>query len=534
MGSDTGMLAPSIEAPGIHEQGEQTRDERNRRESIGLAFFWLVILAYGFFVPSILSWNTESHLYPAFALVDRHTIRIDAYQQGLGDKSYYRGHYYTDKAPGLSFLAVPIYAAERLAFPTGKVTGFKLYKHIANYYYIPERVAYLRYGITYILVAIPSAALAILLWLFLLRLTGNLGWSLALAAIYALGTIAYVYSIWFFSHQICAVLLFSAFLLLFYRLRGHPPDRRALLATGGAGLLTGYSIISEYPTVVIGALIGLYLLAVTGPAWQGRVRAAAAFVAGMLPPAALEIGYNLSAYGKPLATGYNYVHSAAYHVHIHGGFLGLGSPSSYGIQPPTLTSIWEITLGSYRGIFLLNPVLLLFIPGVYFMWRRRDLRPEFWLCLAVVLLYFLLDASRPPDTNGWSGGSSVASRHLTPMVPFMIVPVIFGIGNHTFRIALAVLGAMSVVIMFMSVSSTYLFPYTDHNPLVNEVLPNFFSGQIEPNWGYLLGKGIGLVGFASLLPLFAIAAVLVGRLLWLLRTRPPVAVTHGVAELEAH
>ena len=31
-----------------------------------------------------------------------------------------------------------------------------------------------------------------------------------------------MYSIWFFSHQICAVLLFGAFLLLFYRVRGGP------------------------------------------------------------------------------------------------------------------------------------------------------------------------------------------------------------------------------------------------------------------------------------------------------------------------
>lgn len=514
-------------------------DARNRRERIGLAFFWLVMLAYGFFVPSILSWNTESHLYPTFALVDHHTVRIDAYQQGLGDKSFWHGHYYTDKAPGLSILAVPVYAAMRFIFRRAKVGGFLLYRHIKNYYYIPPDVKFMRYAITYVLIALPSAGLAILLWLFLLRMSGSIGWSLTLAAIYALGTIAYVYSIWFFSHQICAVLLFTAFLLLFYRVRGQPPNRRSLLAATGAGLLAGYSIISEYPTIVIAAIIGVYLLTIVQgrtptSVWGDKLRAAGAFLAGMAPAAALNVGYNLVAYGKPFAIGYDYVHSRAYQSHIHSGFLGLANPLQYGIQAPTLNSAWQITFGAYRGIFLLNPVLLLFVPGIYLMWKQRDFRRELWLCLAVVLIYFLIDAARGPDTNGWSGGSSDASRHLTPMVPFMIVPIIFGIRDQTFRVALVVLGAISVTLMFMTVSATYLFPYTDKNPIVNEVLPNFLQGQIEQNWVFLWSQsfGLSLSGFISLLPFFAVAAVLIARMAWLLRTDRSSPSPQAVPELE--
>jgi hypothetical protein len=286
-----------------------------------------------------------------------------------------------------------------------------------------------------------------------------------------------------------------------------------------AGLLSGYSIISEYPTVVIVAGLGIYLLATTGPAWADRIRTALAFVAGMVPAAALNLWYNFTAYGKPFATGYEYVHSEAYHSTIHSGFLGLANPLAYGIVPPTWDSIWQITFGSFRGIFLLNPVLLLFVPGLYFMWKRRDLRAEWWLFLAIVLVYFLMDAARGPDTNGWSGGSSVASRHLTPMLPFMIVPIIFGIRNDTYRVALAVLGMISVAIMFMTVSSTYLFPYTDPNPIFNEVLPYFFHQQIGQNWVFIWGQyfGLTITGFAALVPFLAVAAILIGRILWLLR-----------------
>src|SRR5579872_1535248 len=202
---------------------QRTTQSRLHREKVGLAFFWLLVLAYGFFIPAIISWNTESHLYPAFAIVDHGTVRIDDYQQGLGDKSYYKGHWYSDKAPGLAFLAVPVYAGLHVLFPDVKIHGFKVYHHIANYYYIPVDQTYLRYAITYILVSLPSAAFAILFWLFLTRLSGSSGWSLGLAAIYALGTTAYVFSIWYFSHQVCAILLFGAFLLLFYQARYKPP-----------------------------------------------------------------------------------------------------------------------------------------------------------------------------------------------------------------------------------------------------------------------------------------------------------------------
>ncbi|HLJ65831.1 MAG TPA: hypothetical protein VKX16_00550 [Chloroflexota bacterium] len=489
---------------------------RDRFERVGLAFFWLLILAYGFFIPSIISWNTESHLYPAFSLVDHGTMRIDAYQQGLGDKSYYAGHYYTDKAPGLSFLAVPVYAAIRLAFPGRQVKGFALYKHIKGYYYIPEYVAYVRYAITYLLIALPSAALGVLLWFFLMRLTGRPGWSLAVAATYSLGTIAYVFSMWYFSHQLTAVLLFGAFLLLFYRVRGRPPDRAVLGTTAAAGFLCGYSIISEYPTIIIVAALAVYLLVVS----RQRIRAALAFGAGMVPPAALNIGYNLKYFGKPLATSYMYVHSAWYHQSIHGGILGLASPTSYGVQAPSLNTLYQITFGLYRGIFVVSPVLILFVAGAYFMWKRRDLRAEWWLCVAIVVVYFLVDASRAADTNGWSGGSSVASRHLTPILPFMMVPIAFGFASRLYRTLFAVLATISIALLFMIVSSTYPFPFNDSNPLFNEVFPNFFGGHQIPNWVYVWRATLGITGFPTLLPFFAAAALLVGRIVWLLRDAP--------------
>lgn len=484
------------------------RKPSTRTQRVGFAFLWLLVLAYAYFVSPNANFNTESHLFVAFSIVDHHTVNIDGYHQRLGDEAYARGHYYSDKAPGLAFLAAPIYAGLRLAFPQRKGTGYEVYSHMR--YAIPKSTSYLRYAITYALVMLPSAVFAILLWLFLSQFTAGVGWPLFLTAAYALGTIAYPYSTWFFSHQITAILLFASFLLLYYHVRHRQPHRRMFLLTGLAGLLAGYAVISEYPTGLIAVLLAMYLLGIA----RSKALTLGAFAAGALPPALLNLWYNLAAFGKPLASGYMYVKSDMYQSHMQAGITALLSSA---VRPPSLLSLWQITFWTYRGLFLVSPVLLLFFAGLAFMWRRRDLRPEFWLCVAVVALYFLMDASRGVDQNGWSGGWSVASRHLTPMLPFMIFPMVFGLRNRVFQTSLLILSALSIAIMFMTVATGAQFSFGDQNPLINEMLPEFTRGQVTVNWGYMLG----LTGLTSLLPLFFVAAGLTLRLASLFRFDRP-------------
>ena len=57
-------------------------------------------------------WNQNSRFALVRAILERHTLQIDAYQLHTGDRAIWRGHYYSDKAPGASLLAVaPVEAA---------------------------------------------------------------------------------------------------------------------------------------------------------------------------------------------------------------------------------------------------------------------------------------------------------------------------------------------------------------------------------------------------------------------------------------
>lgn len=488
------------------------RRPSTRTQRIGFAFFWLVLLSYAYIIPSNPSFNSESHLYLTFSLVDHHSVTIDRYNTRLGDESYWRGHFYSDKAPGLSLLAVPPYAALRALFPHKMGQGYEAHRHMQ--YAIKRDTAYIRYAISYALVMLPSAIFAVLLWLFLCQFTRGQAWPLLVAAAYALGTIAWYYSTVFFSHQITAMMLFGAFMITFRWVRGRLPDRSSYLAAGGAGFLVAYAAISEYPTAVLGAALAVYLLVVA----RRRLRSLAAFAAGAVSPVAAGMWYNVAAFGKPFATGYMHVHSMMYRNEVKGGAFGFADPSAYGVQMPHLSALWQITFGTYRGIFLVSPVLLLFFAGASFMWRRRDLRAEWFLCVGVVVLYFLLDSGRGVDTNGWSGGWSVASRHLTPVLPFMIVPLVFALQSRLFRSALVALSIVSIAFMFMIVTSQGDFSSTDQNPLVNEMLAHFARGHILVNWGYMTG----FTGFPSMAPYVLMAFLLIVRLIWLFR-RPAVS-----------
>src|SRR5690349_353233 len=128
----------------------QTRKPSTRTQRIGFAFFWLIVLSYAYFVASDANWNTESHLYPAFSVIDHGTLSIDAYQQRLGDKSLSRGHFYSDKAPGLALLAIPVYGVLRVAMPSQRGLPYEVYPHMR--YAIPRSTVYIRYAVTYVLI----------------------------------------------------------------------------------------------------------------------------------------------------------------------------------------------------------------------------------------------------------------------------------------------------------------------------------------------------------------------------------------------
>ena len=80
--------------------------------ALALAAILLVGLSYATMIQSF-SWNQTSH-YDLIRSLNNDGTTIDAYQENTGDKVFYKGHWYSARAPGLALFALPFYDALNL------------------------------------------------------------------------------------------------------------------------------------------------------------------------------------------------------------------------------------------------------------------------------------------------------------------------------------------------------------------------------------------------------------------------------------
>jgi hypothetical protein len=479
--------------------------KRARRRGPGAAsILVIVLLVAAYFVPRGPMWNADSRVFLTASIVDRGRLDIDPFASATGDIARVGAHYYSDKAPGLSLAAVPVYAVLKYTLLGGQP--------YAALFAVPEsqRIDFLpRYVLALVYAGLPTAILAALLYLFLARLGLSTRWCTLLSLTYGLGTFALPFGTVFFGHQLAAVLLFGAFYLFYRVAHGELGARSAALAGG----LAGYAVITEYPTALIVALLLLYV------AWPlpARWRLGLAAVLGMLPALALAAIYNTLAFGGPLSQGY---------AHLHGpsAFIQGQASGFMGITYPHLDALWQTTFGAYRGLFVLSPVLLLALPGWLLLVRWAEWRREAVLWAGIVVVYFLFVVSY----FEWSGGDSLGPRHFLPALPFLVLSIgalVAPERARCWKIATAALAGVSILIITLATATGplpnagYDAPLTEYVlpslvglpvnphlpaptaatilPALGNALPFFPVAQLDNNWGMLLG----LPGLLQLVPL---------------------------------
>jgi len=453
----------------------------------------IVLCAYAYVVPTGDFSNGDSHLALTRAIVDDHSLRIDRYAAGLTDRALYKGHYYSDKAPGLAFLALPVYAVLRLLGPAAL--------------FAPANYALLRYLVTLGAVAAPAAAFAGLLWLFLLPILGRVKAALLVLG-FSLGTIAWSLSSLMFSHIIAAMGVFGAVMLLYPISSG-----RRLGASwrwGGAGLLCGMAVACEYTTAAIAAVVAFfaaYTAWQTRPTQQRREPLAkiGVFVTMALLGVAPLLVYDTAVYGSPFSLGYAHLGGEAV-------FTQGMSRNIAGVGLPNLAVLWAITFSGYRGLFILSPFLLLAAPGLLAMGRRVRQRPAALLCGSGIGVMLLVNSGYV----FWDGGASIGPRHLGSALPFFLLPIAFSLRRWPWSKAAAGLIALSIAIVSVCVLTTLLFEQRQSDPVIDVAMPRLLQGPAPSSWGFVprnWGLIAGAPGPFSAAPLLAVETLL-GFLLW--------------------
>jgi hypothetical protein len=470
-----------------------------------IALFIILLAGFTYTFPRWEDPNQNSHIDMILAVVDHGKFQIDQYVQNTVDFAKVGDHYYSDKAPGMSFLGMPVYAVlryflnlpiiDRLVNRLSNNAAFvaTLRQNGSGILKDKVRFAITQVVLTFALAALPTALLGLILFRLLRRFSLNTVTSAGLALAYGLLTPAFAYANSFYSHQFSALLLLSAFYVLFARQKKN--STRALLAVG---VLLGYSVFSEYPSIILAGILFFYALykLIRQDDWRkiGWV---------MLPAGLIALGlmaYNNAIFGGPFQLGYGF--SEDWTVQHHTGFMSLTYPHP--------AALWGITFGVFRGLFVLSPWLLLFAPGFVLWWRSWENRPEFWVALTGFAGFFWFNAS----SVMWWGGFAIGPRYLLPMLPFMVLPVSFAIRawgrTSWFKAIGVIIFAWSFIATWGLTLAEQAFPSdTIANPFLQFALPNWRAGNIARNAGTLLG----IHGIWSLVPLFMIG-VLVALVWW--------------------
>ncbi len=442
--------------------------------------------------PNLRSPNELCRLWQARAIAEEGKVSLNTTMQKygpVGDLSVIDGVYYPSKAPLMSFLAAPIY------WVMWKVAGS-----------VPELP---QVFVSRLLLTIaPTLLLLVFIRRFLKTyLKGVLPEVLVVA--YALGTLAFSYSEAFFSHQATAVLLFLAFYAAWRVLRGELKAHGWVIA----GVLAGAAVMAEYTAaltvVALAVFVAVSVMTREGPRAQ-RLQTLAVAAGLVLLGAAPFLGglmaYHKACFGHPFESGYKHLADTAYQGWHVGGFLGIRLP-----DPSAFVLSFFSPL---RGLFTLSPFLLFALPGLKGL-RSTD-RSIFWLCVALLLMNAYFTSSFDYVSWGWTTGP----RHMTPLMPFLLLPV--GLALERLAASTTLDGrigyATAVGLTVSSVLAVGAIVFVNYVPdslstsLFGLAVPLFKLGYLPPTIFNFIGISNPVAGVVPFLLLLGAAALLVKAL----------------------
>jgi len=469
--------------------------EWSRRRRVEILLFVLLWTSYAYFYQATGD-NEAARLDQIRALVDDGTLKIDKYWWNSADIIHYPaegGAVYPNKAPGLTFLFAPAYVVvSRLLGPI-RALGMPewIYWHV------------LTYLLTLCTIGLLSALAAVATYHVLVEMSGDRGASLFGVVAIWLGTLVFPFSTLFFSHVPTAALVTLAFCSLF-RLRRSDGTmtRTRLVGACVVGLLMSWSVASEYPAALAAGTLSIYAIWV---AWRWKISRqdklifAVAWLFGLTIGAAILIGYNLAAFGRPFYVpyeSYSKVGAYFYATYSHGWmglqWLSLGhfwtALAAITIRPPI--GLLYFKIDNWR-VYACNPVLWAALPGLAIMCRKREWRAETVVIVAITVAYLLLLTHYGSSIYDWSGASYLGPRHLIPMLPLLALPI--GFAARKLWWLTCPLLALSIFYMLIATAIEPRVPFPFEIPARDLLLPDYLHGEFAHNTHWLFDSGQHLI-----------------------------------------
>jgi hypothetical protein len=277
-----------------------------------------------------------------------------------------------------------------------------------------------------------SALAATVMFLVFSRLGLSLSASLFGTLLFALATPNFTYSSYFFSEPQVEALLLTATLVLFTS-----KSEEAISIQQGwlAGVLLGI-VLWVRPTHVIVAPVFLLAMFV-----QGRKKALPGVLAFVGVVGVLGLAYllrNQILFGKFLDFGYPELEE--------------GGKQIISFHTPLLTGLYGFLLSPAKSVFLFAPPVILAIPGLRELWRRRR---ALAIVAGVTPVVYLLFFARYTQ---WEGGYCVGPRYLVPPIALLCLGLgpILETGSRWARHAAVTLLFAGMLVQLTGMATSFL------------------------------------------------------------------------------
>ncbi len=400
------------------------------------AIFGLLLACHVYFLqiyPHFISPNELSRLLLTSAMVDDHSLSVDNAIKRYGhtqDMASFGGHYYSDKAIGVSVLGIPAFLAMRGA---EFVSGIQ--------FSTPAAIFWLRL----ITITVPSILFLGLFSKFWSRLKPDSKYIPHFVFLHLFGTVVFTYTMQFVSHYLLGIFLFSsACYLNEYRIDEQRPARLLILA----GVFAGFSLLLEFPAIFPVTVIGIFALTVV------RVfRRFVYFAVPVVSAVVLILLCNYAIFGTPWDVTYRHM-TSSFHVSAHAkGIVGIGFP--------TLEALYGLLFSRHHGLFFISPFLLLSLPGYYYL-----LATERWSFLAGLFIGIVVSTVLIYSAfSYWIAGWNFGPRYLTSIIPFLSTAA-FYFGDDFLRkdlLSRSAFVAVAIWSVLCATIGTITFPFPPDN-----------------------------------------------------------------------
>lgn len=484
----------------------------------GIAFIYLYFVPY---FPALNNPNENSRLYQVRAAVELHQLSINEQIARFGmvnDLGSRDGKYYPGKAPGTTFIGVPIYA------------GLHRYERARGHSDVSSfRLTYaVRLGGS----LLPTLGFVALFRRFMRRFVESESIANVLAILLALGTMLITYALIYVNHSLTAVTAFGVVMATHAALRAKPTEAPlsqgkgwAWLWLAVAGFLLALTATLDYALLPVAVILLGYVPWRYGFTWESTVGTAL----GALVPSVATGMYHQVCWGSPFKLSVGFLANPQFATNHATGLFGIVGPSARALNGTILSAS--------KGLLYFAPVFAIGLVAVVVACFRSRSRKD--AVLSAVVVYWMIGYAI--SLVNWDGGWTIGPRYMTVVVPFVVFSMGLAwveLGPAAQRLVLPLVGGLGIVSVLVMTMTSVLFPHFPPeyaNPAYELIWPLWRDGLTPYSFGR---RWLGLAGHTEQIPFLLVLGALVAYVVWVSSgawirpaRRPVVAVGSAAAAL---